>query len=118
LGLCICQSLVQAMGGRIWLQSVLQNGTSFYFTVRLGVPDSKVGEYVTWMNLAGSVCVRFRQIESTNTKSDYRTRLVHSVHLMCRLCMASDRCEGQRYCWSDGHRGSGRGQPRSASLTC
>lgn len=65
LGLCICQSLVQAMGGRIWLQSVLQKGTSFYFTVRLGVPDGKVCEYVTRTNLAGSACVRFRQTKST-----------------------------------------------------
>jgi hypothetical protein len=48
LGLCICQSLVQGMGGRIWLHSVVQKGTSFFFTVRLGVPaqDSVANDQV------------------------------------------------------------------------
>ena len=43
LGLCICQSLVQAMGGRIWLQSAEGRGTSFFFTARLGLPAEQQG---------------------------------------------------------------------------
>ncbi|MCW6049231.1 PAS domain S-box protein [Lyngbya sp. CCAP 1446/10] len=33
LGLAICRSIVQQHGGRIWAESVVSEGTSFYFTV-------------------------------------------------------------------------------------
>ncbi|MGA2067509.1 MAG: response regulator [Thermoguttaceae bacterium] len=35
LGLSICRSLVDMMGGRIWVDSELGQGSTFYFTVRL-----------------------------------------------------------------------------------
>lgn len=40
LGLTICTSLVQMMGGRIWLDSVEGAGSTFYFTARFGVEPS------------------------------------------------------------------------------
>jgi PAS domain S-box-containing protein len=36
LGLTICSRLVELMGGRIWVESELQYGSTFHFTVRLG----------------------------------------------------------------------------------
>ncbi|GAQ86126.1 Putative histidine kinase containing cheY-homologous receiver domain and PAS domain [Klebsormidium nitens] len=43
LGLCISQSLVHAMGGRIWWRSAVDQGTSFFFTIRLGLPAPRGG---------------------------------------------------------------------------
>jgi signal transduction histidine kinase/DNA-binding response OmpR family regulator len=41
LGLTISARLVQIMGGKIWVQSVVGRGTQFHFEIRAGVADAK-----------------------------------------------------------------------------
>ena len=47
LGLTISTRLVTMMGGKIWVESQIGQGTQFHFTVQLGVSDAKVIEVGT-----------------------------------------------------------------------
>jgi len=51
LGLAICQQLIQLMGGRIWVESIESEGSSFYFSLALPIHiDNDPGELEDWEN--------------------------------------------------------------------
>lgn len=91
LGLSISKQLVELMGGRVWVESRVGEGSTFHFTARLGVqthPCSVPADEPTTLNLKG---VKVLVVDDTPTN-----RLILNRTLTRLGALVTEAADGER----------------------
>lgn len=87
LGLAICKRLVEMMGGTIWLDSAVNKGTTFYFTINFEISAEPIQERTVQ---AASVAARHILIvESNPTYIEMLRQSVENWHFTPHIIQSS-----------------------------
>jgi CheY-like chemotaxis protein len=110
LGLTISRNLVELMGGRLWVESVEGQGSTFYFTVRLGgqnaSEEAATPAHAHWPRLDGLATLLF--VQQPMLRDNLR-RIAHTVGLQTveaenladALALAADPAQPIRFALVD-----------------
>ena len=92
LGLVISKSIVEQMGGKIWVESEIDKGATFIFTIKVlrskKSPRSLLSHYVNWEN------VKILAVDDMVEIREQFTELFNQLNVKCDV--ASDGFEAQR----------------------